>query len=148
MPRSAIETGAVNQVLRPEEMPAVLKRYAALPFVRSATIEEALTDESADGLQALLQGRGVGYAHDLAVIKGIAQKNPQVRRLDELYQLGFRGAAVRKGEKEWLAYVNASIKRAKAEGLIVKWIKQYDQPDLVETTIQSWDLSQVPPKAR
>jgi len=105
-------------------------------------------DTVSDGLQALLQGRGVGYAHDLAVIKGLAQKNPRVRRLDELYQLGYRGAAVRKGEKEWLAYVNASIKRAKDEGLVVQWIKQYDQPDLVETTIDSWDLSKVPSKAR
>ena len=105
-------------------------------------------DTVSDGLQALLQGRGVGYAHDLAVIKGLAQKNPRVRRLDELYQLGYRGAAVRKGEKEWLAYVDASIKRARDEGLVVKWIKQYDQPDLVETTIESWDLSKVPTNAR
>ena len=66
----------------------------------------------------------------------------------ELYQLGYRGAAVRKGEKEWLAYVDASIKRARDEGLVVKWIKQYDQPDLVETTIESWDLSKVPTNAR
>ena len=105
-------------------------------------------DTVSDALQALLQGRGVGYAHDLAVIKGLAQKNPRVRRLDELYQLGYRGAAVRKGEKEWLAYVNAAIKRAKAEGLVVQWIKKYDQPDLAETTIDSWDLSKVPAKAR
>ena len=105
-------------------------------------------DTVSDGLQALLQGRGVGYGHDLAVIKGLAQKNPRVRRLDELYQLGYRGAAVRKGEKEWLAYVNASIKRAKDEGLIAQWVKQYDQPDLVETTLESWDVSKVPPKAR
>ncbi|BBK41624.1 amino acid ABC substrate-binding protein [Allostella vacuolata] len=105
-------------------------------------------DTVSDGLQALLQGRGVGYGHDLAVIKGLAQKNPRVRRLDELYQLGYRGAAVRKGEKEWLAYVNASIKRAKSEGLIAQWVKQYDQPDLVETTLESWDVSKVPPKAR
>lgn len=105
-------------------------------------------DTVSDALQALLQGRGVGYAHDLAVIKGLAQKNPRVRRLDELYQLGFRGAAVRKGEKEWLAYVNAAIKRAKSEGLVVQWIKKYDQPDLVETTVDAWDLSKVPAKAR
>lgn len=105
-------------------------------------------DTVSDALQAMLQGRGVGYAHDLAVIKGLAQKNPRVRRLDELYQLGYRGAAVRKGEKEWLAYVNAAIKRAKSEGLVVQWIKKYDQPDLVETTVDSWDLSKVPAKAR
>lgn len=105
-------------------------------------------DTVSDGLQALLQGRGVGYAHDLAVIKGLAQKNPRVRRLDELYQLGYRGAAVRKGEKEWLAFVDASITRAKNEGLIAQWVKQYDQPDLVETTLESWDISKVPTKAR
>ncbi|MGE0715495.1 MAG: transporter substrate-binding domain-containing protein [Alphaproteobacteria bacterium] len=105
-------------------------------------------DTVSDGLQAVLQGRGVGYAHDLAVLQGIAKKNPRVKLLGELYQLGYRGAAVRKGETEWLAYVNASIARAKSEGLVAQWIKQYDQPDLVDATIESWDISKVPPKSR
>ncbi|MCC7274919.1 MAG: transporter substrate-binding domain-containing protein [Alphaproteobacteria bacterium] len=105
-------------------------------------------DTVSDGLQALLQGRGVGYAHDLAVLQGIAAKNQRVKLLGELYQLGYRGAAVRKGESEWLAYVNAAIARAKKEGLVAQWIRQYDQPDLVAATIDSWDITKVPPNAR
>src|SRR5262249_25032616 len=50
-------------------------------------------DTVCDALQALLQGRADGYAHDFPVQIGIAKKNERVRMLEGRYQIGFRAAA-------------------------------------------------------
>lgn len=105
-------------------------------------------DSVSDGLQALLQGRGQGYAHDLAVLMGIAKKNPRVRLVGELYQLGYRGVGMRKDEKEWVAFVNAAIAQAKKDGIVTAAVRKYAEPDLVDAVLASWDLSKVPAKSR
>src|SRR6185312_2015015 len=91
---------------------------------------EMRLDTVSDALQALLQGRADGYAHDLAVQIGIAKKNTNVRMLEGRYQIGYRGAAVRKGEPEWLAYINAAFAKMRTDGLINAWIKKYEDKDL------------------
>lgn len=101
-------------------------------------------DTVSDALQALMQGRADGYAHDLAVQIGIAKKNPNVRMLDGRYQIGYRGAAVRKGESEWLAYVNAAFAKMRSDHLFDKWIKQYEDPELLAEKMEMWDPSKVP----
>ena len=101
-------------------------------------------DSVADGLQALLQGRADGFAHDADVLRPIAAKNPNVKLVGEIYQLGTRAAGIRKGETEWVKYVNAAIARAKREGLVVQWIKQYVEPDLQDIVIESWDMTKAP----
>ena len=105
-------------------------------------------DNVSDGLQALLQGRADGYAHDLAVLQGIAQKNQRTRLVGELYQLGYRGVGFRKGETDWVAYVDAAVTKAKKDGIVTASIKKYAEPDLVDATIESWDLAKVPSKSR
>lgn len=105
-------------------------------------------DSVSDGLQAMLQGRGEGYAHDLAVLMGIAKKNPRVRLVGELYQLGHRGVGMRKGEAEWAAFVNAAIDQAKKDGVVTAAVRKYAEPDLVDAVLDSWDLSKVPAKSR
>lgn len=105
-------------------------------------------DTVSDGLQAMLQGRGDGYAHDLAVLQGIAKKNTRVRLVGELYQLGYRGVGMRKGEPEWVAFVNAAIAKAKKDGVVTQSVRKYAEPDLVEPVLDSWDLSKVPTKSR
>src|SRR5215211_2110642 len=87
-------------------------------------------DSISDGLQALLQRRGEAFAHDLDVLRPIALKNPQVKLVGEIYEMGFRAAGIRKGETEWVRYVNAAIKKAHNDGLMTKWVKQYVEPDL------------------
>ncbi len=104
-------------------------------------------DGISDGLQALLQGRGEAFAHDLDVLRPIAKKNARVQLVGEPYQVGFRAAGVRKDEKEWLAYVNAAIGKAYRDGLITQWIRQYVEPDLQDVVIESWDLSKAPKNA-
>jgi polar amino acid transport system substrate-binding protein len=101
-------------------------------------------DSVSDGLQALLQGRGEAFAHDLDVLRPIAKKNAQVKLIGEIYELGYRAAGIRKGEGEWLAYVNAAIKKAYRDGLIQQWIRQYVEPDLQQAVIDTWDLSKAP----
>ena len=101
-------------------------------------------DSISDGLQALLQKRADGFAHDLDVLRPISRKNTQVKLIGEIYQLGYRAIGLRKGETEWVAYVNAALQKAKKDGLIVEWIRQHVEPDLQQVVIDAWDLSKVP----
>ena len=101
-------------------------------------------DSVSDGLQALLQGRAEAFAHDLDVLRPIAFKNAQVKLIGEIYQMGFRAVGIRKGEAELVAYVNASIKKANADGLVAQWIKQYVDPELQSAVNESWDISKAP----
>jgi len=65
----------------------------------------------------------------------------------EIYQLGTRAAGIRKGETEWTQYINAAIAKAKRDGLVVQWIKQYVEPDLQDIVIDSWDMTKAPKTA-
>jgi len=111
------------------------------------TAELLKLDSIADGLQALMQGRADGFAHDTDVLRPIAKKNPSVKLVGEIYQLGTRAAGIRKGETEWTQYINAAIAKAKRDGLVVQWIKQYVEPDLQDIVIDSWDMTKAPKTA-
>ena len=104
-------------------------------------------DSISDGLQALLQGRADGFAHDVDVLRPIVKKNTRVKLVGEIYQLGTRAAGVRKDEKEWLAYVNGAIQKAYRDGLVTQWIRQYVEPDLQDLVIESWDMGKAPKNA-
>lgn len=101
-------------------------------------------DGVADGLQALLQGRAEGFAHDADVLRPLAKKNPKVTLVGEIYQLGTRAVGIRKGEKEWTAYINAAVGKAKKDGLVTQWIRQYVEPDMQDMVIEGWDMSKAP----
>lgn len=105
-------------------------------------------DNVSDGLQALLQKRAVGYAHDHAVLVGIAKKNPKVRLVNELYKIGHRGAAFRKGDDAVRTYVNAAVKEAYKDGVVAKLIKENVQPDLQDAVLEQWDLSKEPKSSK
>ena len=111
------------------------------------TAELLKLDSIADGLQALMQGRADGFAHDTDVLRPIAKKNPNVKLVGEIYQLGTRAAGIRKGETEWTQYINAAIAKAKRDGLVVQWIKQYVEPDLQDIVIESWEMTKAPKTA-
>ncbi|BBK43848.1 amino acid ABC substrate-binding protein [Allostella vacuolata] len=114
-----------------------------LPGARQVEVETV-----AEGLQALLQGRGAAYAHDVPVLQGMARKNRGLRQLGQLYQVGFRGAAVRQGEAGWLAYVDAAIARARREGVIAASVRRYAEPGQASALLKSWDPSRAPAAAR
>ena len=104
-------------------------------------------DNVSDGLQALLQKRADGFAHDFAILVGIAKKNANTDLVGELYQIGYRGIGVRKGDTALRDYVNAAIKKANDDGKIAEWVKQFVEPDLVPATIDTWNLAKVPKTA-
>lgn len=108
------------------------------------TAELLKLDGVADGLQALLQGRADGFAHDSDVLRPLAKKNAKVKTLGEIYQMGTRAVGIRKGETEWTAYINAAIARAKKDGLVTQWIKQYVEADLQDIVLESWDMARAP----
>lgn len=104
-------------------------------------------DNVSDGLQALLQKRADGFAHDFAILVGIAKKNPNTELVGELYQIGYRGIGLRKGDTALRDYVNAEIKKANDSGKIAEWVKQFVEPDLVPATVDTWNLTKVPKTA-
>jgi polar amino acid transport system substrate-binding protein len=111
-------------------------------------IQQMRLDGVADAMQALMQGRADAYAHDMPVQVPIAKKNKEVRILDGRYQTGFRAAAVRKGEGEWLAWLNAALRQMREENLFAEWIRKHDDPELVEDKLVLWDPRNAPPEAK
>ena len=104
-----------------------------------------LTFDSPDeALQAVLKGRADGYAHDYTLLAGLAAKNDKLKLLGELYRIGLKGAAVRKGETAWRAYVTAAIDRVKNDGLQRKWIAAFVDPGLQKAVTETWDLQKLP----
>ena len=81
------------------------------------------------------------------MLRPIAKKNQRTKLVGEIYQMGTRAAGLRKGEAEWTAYVNASIEKAKRDGLITQWIRQYVEPDLQDLVLESWDMAKAPKNA-
>lgn len=106
--------------------------------------ELMLLDTVSDVLQAMLQNRVDAYAHDIAVQMALVGKNDKLRMLDDRYNIGTRAAAARKGDTEWVAYVNAALERMAADGKFEGWIREYDNPDLLEAKLRLWDVSQMP----
>ncbi|MEX2520046.1 MAG: transporter substrate-binding domain-containing protein [Paracoccaceae bacterium] len=125
---------------------AFIKGAWQIPFFEEnySEVEMLLLDGVSDSLQALMQDRVDGYAHDTPVLMSLVAKNPKIRLIDETYKIGTRGAAVRPGETEWLAYVNASLDRMAAEGKYREWFETYANDDDLEVKLNFWDLSQKP----
>ncbi|BBK30817.1 amino acid ABC transporter substrate-binding protein (PAAT family) [Stella humosa] len=105
-------------------------------------------DTVSEGLQALLQGRGAGFAHDQAVLQALGNKNPRVRLLGEPYQLGHRGAGMRQQEPEWVAYVDAAIARARRDRIVERSVRRFVEPAQVDAALAAWDLATAPAQVR
>jgi polar amino acid transport system substrate-binding protein len=112
-----------------------------------AGIENIKLDTVNDAVQALLQGRADAYGHDHNVLYGLAAKNPKVRLVGDPYMIGFRGAAVRKGEREWLAYVDAALGRMRKEGVVTRLIEKYVEADIRPAHLAAFDPSKAPANA-
>ncbi len=54
MPRSAIDSGQIDCILPPEEMPATLMRYVEQPYLSSLDAEIPIVSETSDHLQQIL----------------------------------------------------------------------------------------------
>lgn len=107
-------------------------------------IEPLLLDGVSDSLQALMQGRVEAYAHDTPVLLTLTSKNKKIRLIDESYKIGLRGAAVRPGEDDWVAYLNASLDKMAADGKFNEWLTTYVDADILEIKSIFWDMSKIP----
>lgn len=110
-------------------------------------IDNIKLDTVNDAVQALLQGRADAYGHDHNVLYGLAAKNPKVRLVGDPYMIGFRGAAVRKGEKDWLAYVNATLERMRKEGIVRHLIEKYVEESIRPAHLAAFDPDKAPKSA-
>ncbi len=79
----------------------------------------------ADGVQAVKQGRAVGFGGDKATAVVVVGRDPGLRMVGEPYAITEGGIGVRKGEGDWLAYLNAAIDRMRAEKLFGPWIEKW-----------------------
>ena len=78
-----------------------------------------------DSIQALLQGRGDGFVGDGMLVSSLAVNYPQLRIVQGGLDEGFNGIGVRKGETELTAYLDAALKKLRAEGFYDKVVKQF-----------------------
>lgn len=129
---------------------AFVKGALAIPYFEAhyPAIKALQLDGVSDALQALMAGRVAAYAHDTPVLLSLARRNKRVRLLDKQFEVTLRAAAVRPGDKDLLAFLNASLTRMANEHLFRTWLERYDtnDPDL-ETKLMFWDLSKKPAEA-
>ncbi|MBE0578778.1 transporter substrate-binding domain-containing protein [Devosia sp.] len=102
---------------------------------------------TADSLQSLLQGRADAYAGDGEVIATIASNNPELRVLEEGFDLGANGIGISKNQPELLAFLDAAIAKMKADkfhaGVVPNFV---DNPGLIELMIKNFE-NDAPPEA-
>lgn len=85
MPRKAIETGAADAVVAPEEMGAVLLRYAATPRVRPDREPDRDVEEPSEGLEAILELLGGRFRVDFRDYKTGTLRRRTQHRMDLLH---------------------------------------------------------------
>ncbi|WP_084687197.1 MULTISPECIES: transporter substrate-binding domain-containing protein [Rhizobium/Agrobacterium group] len=127
---------------------AFVKGAVAITYFKEShpTVEQLQLDGVSDSIQALMQNRVEAYAHDTPVLLSLVSKNAKLRLLNENFKVTQRAAAVRPGEKEWLAFVNASLAKMAKEGRFREWFTAYANDADMETKLNFWDMSKKPTK--
>jgi len=91
-----------------------------------------------DALQALKQRRADAMAGDEATLIVIAARDPELRKVGELYGPSGAGIGVRKNEPATLAYMNAALVRMKAEDKFLPWIDTWVPPENRASYVQAF----------
>lgn len=88
---------------------------------------------TADGIQALKQGRADGYVGDGGLIYTLAGNYPDLRIIEEGLDLGVNGIGLRKGEADLKAFVDAALEKLRKDGFYEKIIPEFvTEPAVVE----------------
>lgn len=113
------------------EMVAMLKgtTQAAWFDAKEPDVKTLRLNSISDALQALKQKRADAMAADLATLKVIAEKDPNVRIVGEPFAVSVGGVGLRKNEPEWLAYLNATMARMASEKLYGPWVDKWVSED-------------------
>lgn len=74
-------------------------------------------DQNTETFDALKDGRGIALAHDNALLWAWAKENPNYQvGIASLGEIEYIAPAVKKGESEWLQWVNEEIQTLKKDG--------------------------------
>lgn len=88
---------------------------------------------TADGIQALKQGRADGYVGDGGLIYTLGGNYPDMRIIEEGLDLGVNGIGLRKGEADLKAFVDAALAKLRKDGFYEKVIPEFvTEPAVVE----------------
>lgn len=88
---------------------------------------------TADGVQALKQGRADGFVGDGGLVYTLGGNYPDMRVVEEGLDLGVNGIGLRKEEPELKAFVDAVLVELRKDGFYEKVIPEYVQePAVVE----------------
>ena len=81
---------------------------------------------TAEALQALKDGRVEAFVQDDVLLIEIEKRNPELKIPNwKAFEPASYGLAVRKGDREWLEFINATLRKMKTSGdykkLLEKW---------------------------
>ncbi|ODT77177.1 MAG: amino acid ABC transporter substrate-binding protein [Pelagibacterium sp. SCN 64-44] len=105
----------------------IVKGASQIPWLEKNVegIQLLQLNTTADSVQALLQGRAVGFVGDGGLIYTLAANYPELRVIDEGIDPGINGIGLRKNEPELQAFVNAALARLRSEGFYEEVIPQF-----------------------
>ena len=105
----------------------IVKGDSQIPWLEKNVegIQLLQLNTTADSVQALLQGRAVGFVGDGGLIYTLAANYPELRVIDEGIDPGINGIGLRKNEPELQAFVNAALARLRSEGFYEEVIPQF-----------------------
>jgi len=88
---------------------------------------------TADGVQALRQGRADGFVGDGGLIATLGSNYPEMRVVEEGLDLGVNGIGLRKNEPELQTFVNAALDQLRRENFYQDIITDFvDEPSVAE----------------
>lgn len=88
---------------------------------------------TADGVQALRQGRADGFVGDGGLIATLGGNYPEMRIVEEGLDLGVNGIGLRKNEPELQSFVNAALDQLRRENFYQDIITKFvDEPAVAE----------------
>lgn len=88
---------------------------------------------TADGIQALRQGRADGFVGDGGLIATLGSNYPEMRIIKEGLDLGVNGIGLRKNEPELQTFVNAALDQLRRENFYQDVITEFvDEPAVAE----------------
>lgn len=100
---------------------------------------------TADGVQALQQGRADGFVGDGGLIYTLGGNYPNLRIIEEGLDLGVNGIGLRKNEPELKAFVDAALEELRKDGFYEKVIPEYVSEPAVVGVMKKGFL-QAPPQ--
>ncbi|EKN66439.1 putative amino acid ABC transporter periplasmic solute-binding protein [Neobacillus bataviensis LMG 21833] len=82
-------------------------------------------EANSEAIKALKDGRAVAMVNDETVLYEVVAKDPSLKLTGDPFEALPMAAAVRKGEDEWLNWLNAAIKKTANDDQFYDWFKTW-----------------------